>query len=163
MIIIRSIGMFTRSPRATLFCVAKLTGNHVEIIINAVISGKIIFSTFWFFVIITGIMLFTNIVACLWSNMKVHELMSNDHSIPAIKYAKEALSTLFIGAIVSIAVDTLSWILPKTNIIKTYGILEKTIYKATCLSMAIALNVITFSNRKLQVQVGHPVVDSAPS
>lgn len=122
---------------------------------------------FWFFVIITGIMLFTNIVACLWSNMKVHELMSNDHSIPAIKYAKEALSTLFIGAIVSIAVDTLSWILPKTNIIKTYGILEKTIYKATCLSMAIALNVITFSNgissfivvRDLLIKSGHSIFD----
>ena len=122
---------------------------------------------FWFFVIITGIMLFTNIVACLWSNMKVHELMSNDHSIPAIKYAKEALSTLFIGAIVSIAVDTLSWILHKTNIIKTYGILEKTIYKATCLSMAIALNVITFSNgissfivaRDLLIKSGHSIFD----
>ena len=124
-------------------------------------------NAFWSFVIITGIMIFVNIAVCIWSNIKVHELMSNDTSIPAIRYAKEAISTLLLGAIVSIPVDVLSWIIPKTNIVKIYGILENTLYKVICLVMAVALNVITFSNgvspfiaaKDLLPKSGHSIFD----
>lgn len=122
---------------------------------------------FWYFTIITGIMLIINIIACIFPNIKVAELMATDTNIATIKYAIEAIATLLFGAITSLVVDVFSWALPKTNVFKVYDSLENYKYKIICIVMTVILNLLTLYNgissflvsKELLIKSGYSLFD----
>ncbi len=102
--------------------------------------------TYWSFIILTSIMIIVNIIALVWSNIKVSELMGNDKSITAARYAKEALATVVVGAFSSIGVETISLLVPKTNICKVLNILEIMRNKLVCITFTVALQLLIIFN-----------------
>ncbi|MEG2538042.1 MAG: hypothetical protein RSA01_00455, partial [Clostridium sp.] len=64
----------------------------------------------------------------------------------ALSYAVEAFAVIAFSEIASIIVSLASFVIPKTNIIKTFEKLDLIQYKAICILICLLLHSITIYN-----------------
>lgn len=88
---------------------------------------------FGLFVLIVALLLIINIIANIFTDCKVNEVMSSSTGTLSTEYAKKAVSILLISSGVSIFVEVISWFIPKSNLYKVYNEMESPIYKGLCI------------------------------
>ncbi|MEF9952648.1 MAG: hypothetical protein RR898_06900 [Clostridium sp.] len=102
---------------------------------------------FYKFVILTTIMIIINVSVSIWSDNQVKEAMSlRSRDNMALSYAVEAFAVIAFSEIASIIVSLASFVIPKTNIIKTFEKLDLIQYKAICILICLLLHSITIYN-----------------
>lgn len=101
---------------------------------------------FFLYVITTFVLLGINFAACVYSDIKINELVGDNYSNLVAESAKRAISIILVNGWVTILVETLSWLVPKTNLKKVYGQLNSSLNKMICLSLGVFFHLFVFWN-----------------